>query len=208
MRLSDQDRHYAAEAIRRLEVELDGARIAALIDEPVDRAAQSFVCPDQAPLDHLRFLDTMGHYVRHIYREAFPGGQQLTPGQAGDEALALLERGYEGRKGRGYDEALADASEAGEMGLLRVLLQVAELIKALTRQKHIQRILSEQITRSDFGLRCAVAQILLEHVRPYLPSEQQTWPLERWACLVEDLLETYFMFKNPLAAFFRMTGTQ
>lgn len=208
MRLSEQDLHCAAEAIRRLEVELDGARIAAIIDEPVDRAAQSFARPDQGPLDHLHFLATVSQYVQHIYREAFPGGRQLTPEQARDEALDLLERGYEGRKGRGYEEALADASEASEMGPLRVLLQVAELIKALTRQRHIRRIQSEQITRSDFGMRCAVAQVLLEHVQPHLPSEKQTWPVERWAHLVDDLLELHFMFKNPLAAFFSMTNTQ
>ena len=182
----------AAEIVDQLSAALDNSRLAQDIDAPIDRAAMAFDCPDGEPLSHRQFIETVAGFLRHLCAQACPRGRQLSSSQARDEAVALLQQGYQGTFSSGYEEALLDAADPCYPGVPSVLLKVAELVKARQREMHIRWVTACHIDPADWRLRCAVATLLLEPCRHHLPAPLCWWPPER---LIDDIqvLVTFYL---------------
>ena len=183
--------HRAAEVLDQLAEMLDPGHTARQIDEPIDRAAMEFDYSEGGALSHRQFLETVARFLRHLYAQAFPRGRQLSLSQARDEAVVLLEQGYQDAFSSGYDEALAEATDPSHPGLETVLLKVAELVGARQRQMYVRWVTARHIDPADWRMKCAVASLLLDRCRPWLPDRLQDCPPAQFADYIPDLLPLY-----------------
>lgn len=181
----------AAEILDQMAEMLDPVCTARQIDEPIDRAAMEFEYSEGEAPAHRHFLDTVARFLIHLYAQAFPHGRQLSLSQARDEAVALLEQGYQGAFSSGYNEALLDTADPSHPGLEAVLLKVAELVRARQRQMYVRWATARYIDPADWGMKWAVASLLLDRCRPWLPDRLQDCPPAQFADYIPDLLPLY-----------------
>ena len=185
---SDNVQKRAAKLLRELGTLLNENIIAERIDEPIDTAVASFRLETVPEYRHKIFHDAIARFVRHVMAGMAWGKRELSYDQAHDEAVALLERVYDGEHGRGYDGAVADAADPEGRGIAAVLLTFAEGIKAHQRGLYTQWVEACCLAGAPWGVRCAAAEILLERCRPMLSPMVRDWPAERWADQVFALL--------------------
>ncbi len=197
----------AAETLDRVAGLLDEHLIAQRIDAPIDEALDEFNCPEDDGYSQLRFIDTAARFVAHVYEKALPGSRKPTASQARDEAVALLSRAYQGTHAGGYQGAILDAANTSSPGMELVLTRLAELIKNERRQMHIRWIECSYVDSADWPTKCAMAAILLEQHREYLPAELRQCSPEQWAEDVFGLIDTHLwtdsLLKRVFAGFFR-----
>ena len=184
-----EDVHGRAQRLlREMAALLDEGVITERIDEPVDSAVASFPFSNPSEYDHRRFHDLIVRFIQHLAACMVWRRGELSYDHAHDEAVALLERLYDGEHGRGYDGAVADAADPEGWGIPFVLLVLAEGIKSQQRALYARWVESRCLAGADWGLRCAAAEILLGRCRPMLSPMVQDWPAERWADQVFALL--------------------
>jgi len=189
MRSSDGDLRGQAEAIVRAILErLDGSYLARHIDEPIDRAIADFVWDDRHPVCHCHFHEVLGKFVAHVYARGLPCRRKLSPAQARDEAVALLEQMDRGTGVDAYEVAVLEAAQSQWGGIEVVLVQLAEFIKAQCRQMHVQWVFAKFIDASDWPLLCAIASVLLDHFRSSLSERVSRWQPAQAVDAIPDLL--------------------
>jgi len=148
---------------------IDGEYFNHFIDEPIDKAMNSFVFKDTETVTTRSFIRITGRFVRHIYKYGLGIKQDLSDPQARAIALNILEEGYQGPHARGYEAALLDASDSELTGIEFILTQMADYIKIAARQKHVRCVFLSQIEYLDWNTRCLIAEILLEKWERFLP---------------------------------------
>ena len=188
MMCSDPAYHHAARIIARLETLLDEEQIARHIDKPIDKAAAEFNGVHDSEYSWDRFQSVTAEFVRHLYEKALPSMRELPLAQARDEAIALLEPAYPGTYADGYYGALLDAADPCQSGLDLVLVRMAELAKTRQREMYVRYVAVRHIGGEDWGTKCAMAAVLIERCREYLPPELQNGPPDQWADHVGELL--------------------
>ena len=184
-----EDVHGRAQRLlREMAALLDEGVITERIDEPVDSAVASFPFSNPSEYDHRRFHDLIVRFIQHLAAGMVWGRGELSYDHAHDEAVALLERLYDGEHGRGYDGAVVDAADPEGWGIPFVLLVLAEGIKQDQRALYERWVQTRCLAGADWGVRCTAAEIMLERCRHMLPAMVRDWPAERWA----DSLFTLF----------------
>ena len=148
---------------------MDETHVVRTIDEPIQEALGSFKYEETAP-SHEVILQVVSDFVRHVYEHGLKPRQILSQAEAQAEALSILENHYESLGARGYDAAILDASNPKLDGLAHILERMTELIIRMARAKYVRWVCATRIDPSNWPLRCAMAQILLERSRPYLPE--------------------------------------
>jgi len=159
----------ALEVIGSLVALLDEGHIARQIDEPVDRALEGFPFPEDLAYSHSTFHKVIADFVRYLWEKGLPCARKLSESQARDEAVAILEQAYGGEGFTGYDEAVVLAADASLPGLQAAVGKIAELVKARLRQMYGRWVLVRHLLPIDWSVRCAMAAILMERCRDWLP---------------------------------------
>ena len=188
MTCSDPAYRHAAQTIAQLEALLDEERIARQIDEPIDRATAEFSAADNSEYSWDEFLRVTGQFVQHLYEKALPCVRRLSLSQARAEAIALLEPAYQGTYADGYYGALLDAADPRQPGLHLVLARMAELVKTRQRQTYVRYEVARHIGQADWHTKCALAAVLIERCRQWMPPEFRRFPPEQVVDYVAELL--------------------
>jgi hypothetical protein len=167
---------------------LDETRVSQRIDGPIDAASEQFQSPADMPRSRQHFNSLIAAFVTHIYRHGLACPRQLSPSQARDEALALLEQGYEGRPGKRYEAALLDATQAG---MPMVLASLAQIIKNRERQEYARWVFARMLDPIGWDLRCAIARTLMAEWVELVPPPSLVGRLtpEEMAGEIPQLLE-------------------
>jgi len=84
-----------------------------------------------------------------------------------------------------------EAADPSHPCLETVLLQMAELVKARQREMYLRWVTARHIDPTDWSTKCAVAALLLDPCRPYLPAPVRWWPPERLTDYIPNLLPFY-----------------
>jgi len=190
MTSSDQLRRRAEHVVAGLRSDLDERRIAAIVDDPVDRAVAAFRFDGRGPFDAKRFHHLLAAFVTHVYAHGIVPARRLTSTQASAEAIELLDVGYHGTHEVGYDGALLDALTERGSGIDSVLARLAEIIKLRARHRHRQWAFARHLDPLNWPLRCAVAAVLLESRRAESDSGLAASRPERFADVIPDLLDS------------------
>jgi hypothetical protein len=169
------------------------------IDEPIEKAAASFEFDRTAPVTHQTFNQVTGDFVRHVYQKALWGWQKISAGEALDEAVAILERGYPGAPGQGYYAAFLDASNPNLNGLEYVLAQMASHITVMARARHIRWVCASRIELSDWPTRCLIAEILLKDWEPFLPEKLRACPPAQLTHNLSDLINVVLSINKTVS---------
>jgi len=162
----------ADNAVGRILVLLDESRVRGEIDNPIDAAAETFVYDEGEAASHQKLHQVLASFVQHVFRNGPRPPQELSLAQAGAEAIALLETGYSSHAS-GYDAALVDAMNPRHDGVNLVLAQLAEIIKVNERRKYTQWVFASALEPLTWAQKCRVAEVLLDHLRPFLPPEMR-----------------------------------
>lgn len=165
---NSKDKRKAAASIREVFEKMSEEYLQLRIDEPVWKAATSFEFDRDAPVTHQTFMNVIADFVRHVHDQGLWGKEELTVAQAGAEAVAILEEGYQASRDRGYYAAFLDALNP-DLGLEYVLEQMAGYIITAGRTKHVRWVCASRLKLSDWTTRCLIAETLLDLWKPFLP---------------------------------------
>ncbi|MGA2500594.1 MAG: hypothetical protein ABSH20_22875 [Tepidisphaeraceae bacterium] len=185
---SESLQNRAARLIAQIVAMLDETYMSRLIDGPLDAAGEQFRCPADTARSHRHFNRLLAAFVMHLYRHGLACPRRLSAAQAREQALALLEQGYEGRPGKRYEAALLDAAQGG---MPMVLLQLTQIIKNRQRQEYVRWVFARLLDPIDWDLRCAVARILMSAWVGLVPPPALVGGLtpEEMADQIPELLE-------------------
>ena len=160
------------------------------IDEPIDKATNSFRFIDTNSLTPLKFIQSISNYIKHIYQHGLRVKQELSNPQACSIMLYILEYGYHGPYGSGFDEAFLDATDSELSGIQFTLKQVEDYIKNTERQKHIRWVFATRIENLNWDEKCLIAESLLELWKTFLPPNLIGFSSCRLACQLPEILTT------------------
>ena len=136
---------------------LDEHHLYETIDEPIERAIASFAFDIKTPVTHDYFIEITIRFVRHIYQQGLFIRQRLSFSQARSETIALLEEGYESAYATGYYAAYLDSLNDIE----RVLTQISDHIKMVSRTRYSRWVCATRIDPSDWAAKCRIVEILI-----------------------------------------------
>ncbi len=187
MTSSDDIEERAAGIVRQLVAGMDENELVRRIDRPIDQAAGKLIAQAPPEYSHKQLHAAITSFVQQLLlagadREGMPRAH------AHDEAIAIIEQGYEGAHAKGYEGAVLDAMDPSHPGLALVLARIAEAVKARHRQLRVTGLAAKLINPNDWELKCAIAGLLLERCRPWLTPELQACATEQLADDVVDLL--------------------
>ena len=195
---SEPSHSRARQIVDRLTELLDDGLMARRIDGPIDAAVEAFELNDDRGYSQQWFGRAAAGFLRHLYERASSLGRKLSPSQARDEVVALLEESYRGVCSDGYDGALLDAVDPSLPGLGPVLARLAESVKDRQRARYVQWVFARHLTGVDWATRCAMAAILVQRCRPWLPPVVLRCPPEQLADKVPQLVEKYMSIRSRL----------
>ena len=163
---------------------LDEETMRRRIDEPFQQVASSFTVDPALPLTHRHFHQVIQAFTHHLYLRAMPIAQNLTPAQALDEAVAILEQTYRNPDATGYDAAYLDAMNPNQNGYEIVLLSIAEALRQRVRLHYINGVFTTHLKTMAWETQRELARWILTHYHSSLsPMLAQAPP----ASLVDDL---------------------
>jgi hypothetical protein len=179
---------------------LNGERMTREIDEPIDLTVKAFQIKTKLPLSHSDFNRVIADFVRRIYQNGLRLPRHLSDQEALAEAVSLLENHYQGINSRGYDDALLDAGGNGQEGLLYILSQLAETIKAIEREKYVQWVFFSTIDQSDWETRRRITATYLKKYRffisPELKDLDPAWLVDHFEGLIFNLGSSQSLLKQ------------
>jgi hypothetical protein len=186
-----------AEAREVLEVvirRLDEDGLIARIDAPVDQAVARHEAPVNAVTVAEPIHRRLAPFVMHLYAHASPWPRHLSPQQAADEAVVLLETGDE--RPNGYDTAVLDARFTEPDGLSVVRSRLAETVKRRWRYQYTQWVLAVHLPPMEWALRSRVAGLLLDRLDPWLPAEMDDRRPDRFVDALDHLIQIHLDLKR------------
>ncbi len=188
-------RKQAIQAIEKMARLLDDEWIHHEIETPVDRVLEAFRFDTQAPLSITHFHEVAAGFVLQVFRHAKRLRQELTEPEARGEVMRLLER-YEGVAASGYEASVCDLTQNIQIGIREILTQMAATIKMEEREKHVAWVMDRAVDPSDWCLKCALTEVLVEYLRPYLSSALEEKTIPQLASAWRDLLLTHIRVQN------------
>ena len=190
MTSSEEIRERAATMISQMAALLDEGRMVREIDEPIDDAVKKLGSDGEASHSCEEFHKAVCAFTQRILETALSCPRRVSPSQAHDEAVAWLEEGYQGTYDNGFDGALVDATDPAQGGIPLVLVRMAEWIKRRQRRMYLRCVAARHIDPADWRTRCAMAEILLERCREWLPPWMQSYLPEQLADSHEPVRRT------------------
>jgi hypothetical protein len=178
----------AAKIIQEVFELLDEQYLYKFIDKCIEQATADFNFEQGATMTHQAFIHTIGDYLHHIYKTGFWIRQIMSIAQAQAEAMALLEKYYQTPFSRGYETAFLDVLNSKLYGFEFILIEIAEIIKNVTREKYIKWIYFSRIIPLDWSIRCEIAEILIKRWAPFLPRNLSQCPPAQFADYLPDLI--------------------
>lgn len=201
MTFSDATYNRAFEILQRVTTLLDEEVIAQLVDEPIENVLAEFETIDNWTWSHEKFHQIIAKFVQRLYAGTVFCQRRLSLAQAHDEAIALLEQAYAQMGGDGYDNAVLDAADPSHEGLQVVLTMMAEWIKAHRRETYRHWVLARHIDPSDWRAKCAIAKILIDHCREWMPPELCRLSLGQLTDAIPELLSIHLATNDPSRSF-------
>jgi hypothetical protein len=171
---SDPVQSRAAQIVDRILFLLDEQAIARAADLPVAQALDSFTLVWNPPFSVAQFHRVIGEFVAHVHACETSAARSTSVDRAKDEAIALLERGYRSADEPGYDGALLDVVYPPELfseGIVTVLINLGEAMKAARRQQYIDWVYARHIDPFDHKLGRAIVAHILHWNRRVFPED-------------------------------------
>ena len=163
---------------------LDEEVIRRRIDEPLEQAASSFTVDPALPRTHRNFHRVIQAFTHHLYLHGMPIAQKLSPAQALDEAIAILEQTYRNQDSTGYDAAYLDAMNSSHNGYEMVILTIAETLRQRARQNYRNWVFTTHLKTLAWENQRELAHWIFTHHRSDLsPMLAQALP----ASMINDL---------------------
>jgi hypothetical protein len=172
--MSSDRRCRAEKALDEIFKQLNEDDIHKQIDEPIDATLQDFTGRLEESSDNRAPSEVFSQFVRCVYASGLKASWHVVNAEA--TSLALLEDRYQGLWSDGYCAAVLDATNSNMGGMGFVLAQLAEIIKTMERQEHVQAVFACQIDPSDWHLRCEIVKVLLDRHGPLLSPILQDCP--------------------------------
>jgi hypothetical protein len=179
---------------------LNEERMTREIDEPIDLTVKAFQIKTELPLSHSDFNRVIAEFVRRIYQNGLRLPRHLSEQEALAEAVSLLENYYQGIDSRGYDDALLDATGNDQEGILYVLSQMADSIKAAEREKYVQWVFFSTIDQSDWEIRRRITATYMAKYRFFLSPEikdmDPAWLVDHFQGLIFNLVSSQSLLEQ------------
>jgi len=150
-----------------------------IVDEPVDAATEMFLFVDIPEYSYDQFCKILEEFVRELNRRLGFARNNLP--EAGNEAMSLLDRLYNGTFYYGFHGALLDASKNDYDGIKLVIDRFGKCVKSYFRENYSRWVAFKYLDSMTWNDRCVIAAVLLKRFSSFLPARIRNWPPERVA---------------------------
>lgn len=181
--------------------QIDESHIYKKINQPIEKAAQSYTFIHPEDVTHQIFNDIIQDFVTHLFNKGSAMGIKSKK-MAIAEAVAIVEMGYQGSS-NGYYAAFLDATNTEINGLKNILQQIKEIFISILRAKYIQWVYDSSITPLGWPTRKNIAEILLKRWETYLPVNMKNIPPAQLADHIPLLINTIQISEEKVG---RLTG--
>jgi hypothetical protein len=183
---SEALRSRAIDIIRRIQSTLNESRCQEVIDACMEVALADLAARPR-PATPRQLIDRFAHLLQDIFAQLPSVRRQLTIAQARDEAAHWITSGPGGQADSGFSAALLRASDENSPGLEVLHLQLGEQLKGRLRQTYVNWVFARHLDPCDWEINQAIAEILLERLRPDLPATAPTLRPEQFVDCIPDL---------------------
>jgi len=163
--------HFAETVLDTLFYLLNEKRITKEVDAPIDRAVSSFLIEDTGPSTCFAFNGLVSDFIRYLYKTGLRLPLCLSGLKAFAEAVFFLDTGYQNENTWGYEGAALDAIGTNDSGIELVLSRLAEIIKAVEREKYINWVFANHFSHLDWEARERIVAVYLKRNEEVLPAE-------------------------------------
>lgn len=179
----------AEAAVDAVLVQISAEALARKVGLAIDAARGRYVLSDVTTDSYDTFHRTVSAFVLTLLRHSGTDARGEDEDALGAEAVALLERAFEGQGG--IEAAWAEA-RCGSRGGLRFVLDVlTEQFKTDQQAKHVRRVLKLAVDPLACADRVEFMRAFLQRMGRDLPAEVRRQPPERFARHWEALVQTY-----------------
>ena len=158
------------------------------IVNPIEKIALDFQYSQDRPITYRFFINTIGLFVQRAYKYGVRIKQEITKDQARSIAYMILENGYIGTNSSGFNAAYLDAINPELEGFELVLSKMTEVITSMEHTKHVRWVHENHLGCLDWQTKCHIAEIILERMASYLPSDLARCHPAQLSDHLEDLL--------------------
>ncbi|HOW74112.1 MAG TPA: hypothetical protein PKY77_26200 [Phycisphaerae bacterium] len=181
---------------------LDERRIATAVSVPHDEARIRYRLRSNTVSSYGEYGAVLADYYNHHFTACVAHGGRLTPADARQLALGILEREYR-RRGGDRIQAYNDAQE-GLNGALRTQLDhICESLKADATERYIQEIFDQYVAPVSWDDRVEIIRQFIQRCGPNLSSAVDRDHPERYAQNHHELIRSYVEGLRRTSSIFR-----
>lgn len=181
--------------------EMDPDRLTSLIGLPIDSARAVYVMDSVTLESYDQFIDSITSFYTHIMRHYRKVSEPVDLNAAGKEALELLENAFS--KEGGLKGAWAEARHGTKGGLKWIFDAMTRQFSRQEQEKHINYAIKSTLDPLDRASKKSLIMSLLEHLRPVLPPDILSQPLEMLVEHHEAIVRTYVQSFSQMKTFLR-----
>lgn len=145
---------------------LDEKGLKKAIDEPVEKAVQSYRYEHKKYANHGQIQKLLSDFTAYIYKEGLKNS--FVPADLPAHTIFVLDRYYQGNYSNGHTAAIIDIINGGSDSVKIVLQRIAEIFKTIEREKCINAVFKNNIDISDWHHRCKIVEYLLSKYKSRL----------------------------------------
>lgn len=198
--ISSTDVRVRSSLVSDLVSALDPDRLTGQVMRPIQSAMETFSCSKAEPLRPDRFLEIVGRFLCHLYRQGRHVPMQLSEPEGKAIALELLETHYEGSMASGYGGAVLDATRPEGLGLDAVLTELAQIVARREIVRRSLAVLVCLVNPADWAAQRMLVQELVSCLGPSLPAHLADRPLDSLVSAYGELLRLFLQTQGFLGA--------
>lgn len=167
---------------------LSAERLDAEIQQPIEKAANSFPIPNKPMESHDELIEVCGDFIRCMAPFVFEGSAFPTILEAKKKAVVLLNRHYQSEGGQGLDAALLDAKSDFQNGFHRVIEQLKQIVAGIAMSKYREYNYAAHIP-PDNALQKEMVQVIFTRCGEYFPPDITRRPPEMFKKKIPSLIQ-------------------
>jgi len=198
---NDKGDNQENSALQLILSEMDPDRLTDLISLPIDSARASYVMDSVTLTSYDEFVDSITSFYIHILRHYRKISEPVDRSTAAKEALELLEGAFS--KEGGLKGAWSEARHGTKGGLKFIFDAMTEQLIRQEQEKHINYVIKATMDPLDRGRRKSLIVSLLEHLRPALPPDILSQPVDMFVDHHESIVRIYIRSFAEVKSFLR-----
>lgn len=176
----------AEQIIQRIQSALEAAPSPASVDALIE-AALNQLEGRSTPATSRDLIDQVAPIIQDLFDRAPHIHRRLNASQARDEAAFLVGQCLTSAPGEGFETTMLKVRDPSLPGMEVLYRRLGERLKERLQRTYVDWVFARHLDPADWETNRAVAEWLLERLRPDMPPEAPTMTPEEFVDCIPDL---------------------